>query len=141
VRRSVYFYRFQNAPVFFSYVENVNCYFFVVISGRILHGFCLCHSRRKKKKEYTSLLFLFVICRMTNSNKNNCHERRRKKKKKKMATIRLFLDFLVLSKYECIWYWHTHTKDILPSIACRARSDTSGAKPTLLHSNVNVIFA
>lgn len=34
----------------------------------------------------------------------------------------------------------TH-KDTLPSIACRFRSVTDGAKPTLIHSNVNVAIA
>jgi uncharacterized membrane protein len=139
VRRSVYFYRFQ-CTCFFLLCRKCQLLFFRRYQWTHF-TWLLSMSFSTKKKEYTSLLFLFVICRMTNSNKNNCHERRRKKKKKKMATIRLFLDFLVLSKYECIWYWHTHTKDILPSIACRARSDTSGAKPTLLHSNVNAIFA
>ncbi len=43
----------------------------------------------------------------------------KEKKETATTTIRLFLDSLMLSKYECIWHWHT--KDILPPIACRFR--------------------
>jgi hypothetical protein len=133
----VYILKDSDAPVFFFYVENVNSYFHCY---QWVHLFCFClfYSSRKKNRHTLYFFFKIVVCHMTCTNKNNYYERRRNKKIKRN-------NYSSVSRL----YWKVNIsasgidihKDRLPSIACRFRSDTSGAKPTLIHSNVNAVIA